>query len=93
MSSTDNSIWDAAHDKEFHGLTSLPTWEVITEEQLRSLSKGIKALLTMAIATIKYDEHNCPKWAKYQIVVLGNLDYLNWSKESTAAPVMSQLEL
>jgi len=25
--------------------------------------------------------------------VLGNLDYHNWSKESTAAPVMSQLEL
>jgi len=26
-------------------------------------------------------------------VVLGNLDYHNWSKASTAAPVMSQLEL
>ncbi len=47
----------------------------------------------MAIATIKYNAHNCPKRAKYRIVVLGNLDYHNWSKESTAAPVMSQLEL
>jgi len=26
-------------------------------------------------------------------VVLGNLDYHNWSKSSTAAPVLSQLEL
>ncbi len=26
-------------------------------------------------------------------MVLGNLDYHTWSKESTAAPVMSQLEL
>jgi hypothetical protein len=43
--------------------------------------------------TIKYDEHNCPKCAKYHIVALGNLDDHTWSKESTAAPVMSQLEL
>jgi hypothetical protein len=47
----------------------------------------------MAIATIKYDEHNCPKRAKYRIIALGNLDYHTWSKESTAALVMSQLEL
>jgi hypothetical protein len=33
------------------------------------------------------------KHAKYRLVVLGNLDYHTWSKESTAAPVMSQLEL
>jgi hypothetical protein len=39
-------------------LTFLPTWEVFTEEQSKCLSKGTKALPTMAIATIKYDEHN-----------------------------------
>jgi hypothetical protein len=47
----------------------------------------------MEIATIKYDQFNKPKKTKYRIIVLGNLDYHNWSKESTAAPVMSQLEL
>jgi hypothetical protein len=47
----------------------------------------------MAIATVKYDANNKPKRAKYRIVVLGNHDYYQWSKESTAAPVMSQLEL
>jgi hypothetical protein len=47
----------------------------------------------MAIATIKYDEHHCPKHAKYCLVVLGNWDYHTWSKEATAAPVLSQLEL
>jgi hypothetical protein len=47
----------------------------------------------MAIATIKFDEHNCPKRAKYRLVVLGNLDYHTWSKQDTAAPVLSQLEL
>ncbi len=47
----------------------------------------------MALATIKYDEHNCPKRAKYRLVVLGNLDPHHWTRESTAAPVMSQMEL
>ena len=61
MSHADQNIWTAAYDEEFDGLTSLPTWEVVTEEQFKRLSKGMKALPTMAIATIKYDEHNCPK--------------------------------
>jgi hypothetical protein len=74
-------------------LESLPTWEVISEDEYRQLSKGQRALPTMAIATIKYDANNSPKRAKYQLVVLGNLDYHTWSKEATAAPVMSQLEL
>jgi hypothetical protein len=47
----------------------------------------------MAIATIKYDDRNRPKRAKYRIVVLGNLDYHTWSREDTAAPVLSRLEL
>jgi hypothetical protein len=47
----------------------------------------------MAIATIKFDEFNKPKQAKYRLVVLGNLDYHDWSKADTAAPVLSQLEL
>ena len=47
----------------------------------------------MAIATITYYEFNKPKRATYQIIVLGNLDYHDWLKADTAAPVMSQLEL
>jgi len=48
----------------------------------------------LAIATIKYEANKKLKRAKYCIVVLGNLDYYHqWSKESTAAPVMYQLEL
>ena len=66
---------------------------MISEDQYHHLSKGGKALPTMAIATIKYDEYNCPKCAKYRLVVLGNLDYHTWSKEATAAPVLSQLKL
>jgi len=93
MSSNDKQIWDAAYNEEYDGLTSIPTWEVLTESQFRLLSKDRKSLPSMAISTIKYDANNHPKRAKYRIVVLGNLDYHNWSKESTAAPVMSQLEL
>jgi len=93
MSENDKVIWDAAYDEEYEGLNDLPTWDILTENQFKSLSKGVKALPSMALATIKYDANNRPKRAKYRIVVLGNLDYHNWSKESTAAPVMSQLEL
>jgi hypothetical protein len=93
LSPEDKSIWDAAYDEEYDGLESLPTWDVISEAQYKLLSKGKRTLPTMAIATIKYDANNRPKCAKYRLVVLGNLDYHTWSKESTAAPVMSQLEL
>jgi hypothetical protein len=89
----DQAIWDAAYDKEYNGLMSLPTWEVISEEEFKQLSKGMKSIPTMAIATLKYDAHNRPKRAKYRIVVLGNHDPHLWSKEATTAPVMSQLEL
>jgi len=93
LSSQDKLIWDAAYDEEYDGLNSIPTWEVISEQQFSQLSTGAKSLPSMAISTIKYGENNRPKRAKYRIVVLGNLDYLQWSKEATTAPVMSQLEL
>jgi hypothetical protein len=93
MSSNDKAIWEATYCEEYDGLTSIPTWEVLTESQFKALSKGRKSLPSMAISTIKYDANNQPKHAKYHKVVLGNLDYHNWSKESTATPVMSQLEL
>jgi len=92
LNASDKKIWDEAYNEEFDGLASLPTWEVFTESQFKTLSKGTKALPSMAIATIKYDAFNHPKRAKYHIVILGNHDYHTWSKESTAAPVMSQLE-
>lgn len=93
MTPSDKAIWDATYNEEYNGLVSLPSWEVVSEADYLRLSKGRKALPTMAIATIKYDEHNRPKRVKYRLVVLGNLDYHTWSKEDTAAPVLSQLEL
>jgi hypothetical protein len=93
LDESDNLTWDATYDEEYDGLESLPTWEVITESQFKQLSKGRKALPTMAIATIKYDANNHLKRAKYRSVVLGNHDYHTWSNEEIAAPVMSQMEL
>jgi hypothetical protein len=93
MTPSDKFIWDSAYSEEYDGLADIPTWEVLTEAQFKAVSKGKKSLPSMAISTIKYDEHNHPKHVKYRIVVLGNLDYHQWSRESTAAPVMSQLEL
>ena len=81
MEPGDKQIWDDAYNKEYDGLVSLPTWEVVTQEKYRELSKGKQALPTMAIATIKYDSFNKPKPAKYRLVVLGNLDCHTWSKE------------
>ena len=86
---SDQAVWHAAYNEEFDGLSEIPTWEIISEEQFKKLNKSVKPLPSMAIATIKYDENNKPKRAKYRIVVLGNLDYHLWSKASTAAPVMS----
>jgi len=33
LSSNDKQIWDAAYDKEFDSLSSLPTWDIVTEDQ------------------------------------------------------------
>jgi hypothetical protein len=71
---TDKKIWDDAYSEEFDGLSALPTWDILTESQFKSLSSGAKALPSIAIATIKYDLFNRPKRAKYRIVVLGNHD-------------------
>jgi hypothetical protein len=76
-----------------HGLHSLvaPT----SLKAHHTLDPDVKLIWdsAMAIATIQYNANNCPKHAKYRLVVLGNLDYHTWSKEDTPAPVMSQLEL
>lgn len=92
MDSEDKLIWDANYDEEYAGLVFFPTWDVITEGQFHCLSKGKQALLTMTIATIKYDQINHPMHAKYHLV-LGNSDYRTWSKEAMVTPVLSQLKL
>jgi len=40
LSSTDKEVLDAAYEEEYDGLASLPTWDVVTEEQFKLLSKG-----------------------------------------------------
>jgi len=94
LNSNDKQIWDAAYSEEYLGLKNLPAWITITESEYKNNRKLYGTLLpTMAISTVKYDEHGTPKRAKYRIVVLGNLDPHDWSKQDCFAPVMSLKEL
>ena len=91
----DKQIWDDSYKEEYEGLQSLNTWEVISEEQYKTLKKTCKAHLlpTMAISVIKRDGNGTPSRAKYRIVVLGNLDPHGWEKHECFAPVLTQYEL
>ena len=94
LSENDRKIWHAAYEEEFYGLTNLPAWSTLTEQEYQSQKQTFKTILpTMAISTIKYDEWGKPKRAKYRIVALGNMDPHDWSKQDCYAPVMSMLEL
>ena len=90
----DKRIWDASYREEYDGFVNLPTWVTITEEEYNQMKhKTGKYLTTMAVSTIKFDEHNRPKRAKYRIVALGNLDPHDWNKSDTYAPAMSLVDL
>ena len=94
LNQNDRDIWDAAYAAEYKGLENIETWELITDEQYKSMKHLYKGLLpTMAITTIKKDGMGNPLHAKYRIVALGNLDPHSWSKQDCFSPVMSQLEL
>ena len=90
----DKITWDEAYKEEYMGLRNLPAWTTITEAEYQRQKHKLGALLpTMAISTVKYDEHGRPKRAKYRIVALGNLDPHDWNKQDCFAPVMSLMEL
>ena len=73
LSPNDKNIWDQAWDEEWNGLLALDVFETISERQYQLLRKIYgDALPSMAISTIKYDEHGNPKRAKYRLVALGN---------------------
>jgi deoxyuridine 5'-triphosphate nucleotidohydrolase len=94
LSNHDKQLWKQAYDEEYFGLEDLPAWTHITEEQYQALKPTVgKALPTMAISTIKYDENGAPKRCKWRIVALGNLDPYAWTSNDCYAPVMSMTEL
>ncbi len=70
LSPSDQEIWNDAYAEEYDGLASIPTWEIITEEQFKLLNKGRKVLPTMAIATIKYDANNRPSEQNTELLFL-----------------------
>ena len=83
MHPNDKATWDQSYFKEYNGLVNVGTWEVITEEDYKSLKHLVKKTLpTMAIAVIKKDGQGNPIRAKYRIVALGNLDPLIGARTS-----------
>jgi deoxyuridine 5'-triphosphate nucleotidohydrolase len=94
LDNQDKQLWKQAYDEEYYGLEDLPAWTHITEEQYQAIKPTVgKALPTMAISTIKYDENGHPKRCKWRIVALGNLDPYAWTSNDCYAPVMSMTEL
>jgi hypothetical protein len=90
----DKKTWDAAYKHEYDGLTDIDTWEVITEDEYKTMRHILGNLLpAMAISTIKHDGKGNPVCTKYRIVALGNLDPHDWSKNDCFTPVLSQMEL
>lgn len=94
LSPNDREIWDSAYLEEYLGLNDTThTWDYISEDEYQTLKSEIgKAVPTMVVSKIKYDQHGNPDRAKYRIVVLGNLDPTNWSAADCFAPVLSALE-
>jgi hypothetical protein len=37
---SDKAIWDDAYNEEYDGLVSLPSWEVVSEDEYLCLSRG-----------------------------------------------------
>ena len=82
------------YDEEYYGLKDLPAWTTISESEYLKIRNVVgHALPTMAISTVKYDENNKPKCAKWRIVALGNMDPNQWSTNDCFAPVISMVEL
>ena len=95
LSPSDKEIWDQSYLEEYMGLHSdTQMWEYIAEEEYQALRPLVRdALPTMAISKMKTDANGAPLWAKYRIVVLGNLDPYNWSNNDCFTPVLSAREL
>ena len=57
LNNDDKTMWSAAYDEEFDGLKNHSAWTAITESQYNKIKHVVgRALPTMAILTIKYDE-------------------------------------
>ena len=79
---------------KYYGLYDLPAWTSITESEYQRIHHIVgPALPTMALSTVKYDEHGKPVRAKWRIVALDNLDPHSWTTNECFAPVLSMVEL
>jgi hypothetical protein len=90
----DKATWDEAYKQEYESLADINTWEVISESEYNDIKHILGKLLpTITISIIKDDGEGQPIHTKYRIVMLGNLDPHNWSKNDYFALVLSQMKL
>jgi hypothetical protein len=87
----DKTVWLDSYKEEYNGLRNNSTMDIISEEEYFSYvrEKGVKAIPSMCIFTVKKDSRGLPIRAKSRIVVLGNKDPTMWTKADCYAPVVS----
>ncbi len=88
----DKGVWRQSYDEEYDGLSGQNTYKIIGEEKYQELvkEKGIQAIPSMCVLTIKKNEDGNPIRSKSRIVVLGNLEQRVWEKKDKYAPVIGQ---
>jgi hypothetical protein len=87
----DHFVWYASYTEEYDGLREFDTFKELTLAKYRKLSETRgPAIPSMYVLVTKKDEHGNPIQAKSRIVVLGNKDPHQWSKEDYVAPVTTQ---
>ena len=89
---TDRATWRESYDEEYDGLLDHDTYDVISGAEYNALrrDRGVTAIPSMCVFTIKTDEFSKPVRAKSRIVVLGNHETTPWTKSDCYAPVTPQ---
>ena len=93
LNPSDKQTWDFAYTEEYYGLyENTVAWEYISKRNIKCYEKIQEHLFQHKLWQLKKYENGKPNRAKYRIVVLGNLDKHNQTKNDCFASVTSQLE-
>jgi hypothetical protein len=78
----DHIIWPASYKQEYDGLKELDTFRELTFAEYRKLAETRgPSIPSMCVLVTKKEEHGNPVRAKSRILVLGNKDPHQWTKE------------
>jgi hypothetical protein len=90
LSHPNREVWLQSYKEEKNRIEELSTFKRLTLGEYRTLQeKGTpKEIPTMCVSTIKKDKQLMPLRAKSRIIVLGNQECHDWSKNDHFAPVL-----